>query len=133
MALLFPSILFGQNYLYSFEKLYTPHSANIHPASGYLHIYEDMAVIHGNSRGVDYFIYGEVRNFKKKMKSEKFFTSFYVQGQKVSLGKVSSFEIFENDEGQIIVHFFKKLGDLDVFFIAKQHDTSEITSLLFED
>lgn len=121
----------AQNLLYQISNIKSVDDARRHLAQGYFHIMDDMAIFHVNARGTNFYIYGQVEDFNRVMKGDQIIeTSFYIRGREESSGSLVSFELKEWSDGDVQIHFFKKMNNLDLIFDAVKLPSEEIDALI---
>ncbi|MCC5924200.1 MAG: hypothetical protein JJT77_10465 [Crocinitomicaceae bacterium] len=121
----------AQNLLYQISNIKSVDDGRRHLAKGYFHIMDDMAIFHVNARGTNFYIYGQVDDFKRVMKGDQIIeSSFFIRGREESMGSLVSFELKEWPDGDVQIHFFKKMDNLDLIFDAVRVPSDEIKALI---
>lgn len=104
-----------------FDNLYDSRLKRTYSADSmpnYIQIVNDQAVLIYLIRNYAGFIEGQVQELKTEYKNNLKVTSFYILGQKRSLGTRMSVEISEYMNGAFEVHYFNKLNGFETFFFA---------------
>jgi hypothetical protein len=128
---LFTNSISAQNLLYQISNIKSVDDGRRHLAKGYFHVMEDMAIFHVNARGTNFYIYGQVEDYKRIMKGDQVIeTSFFIRGREESMGSLVSFELKEWPDGETQIHFFKKMDNLDLIFDAMKVPTDDVKALI---
>lgn len=119
--------------LYILEDLKSTSGPKLFPVDespNFLQVDGEEALLSGRFRGNTFYLLGAVDGFKESVdRKGADITSFFVRGRERSIGMLMSFEIIKSPTGEVVVHYYKKMGGTDVYFNAHAATLEEIEAI----
>jgi hypothetical protein len=120
---------------YILEEVWAPNSPKrwkTNDTPSFLQIEGQEAALHSRWRDHHRFVFGEIDGLDISDQEQGKGFDFFIRGREWSIGKLINIEIMERDNGEIIIHVFRKLGGSngEIYFSARHASSKEKKNII---
>lgn len=95
----------------------------------YFQMENGWGMIFSSVRNNNILFEGTIENFNVSQEDSLEVKRFYIAGTNRTLGVRASFELFKLKEGKYELHFYNKLGSMDIHFIGHEATDEEVENI----